>query len=139
VGKRRVGVVPTRSFSALLVVETAWWLYESYPYIRSYLDGRKSLNELQDAVSGRQKGYDVHHIVEQTPAENDGFSRDVIDGRDSLVRVPTLKHWEITGWYLRRNERFGFVSPRNYLSDKGWDERVRVGHEALRIHGVLLP
>jgi hypothetical protein len=125
--------------TALLVLEAAWWVYQNYPNIKSYLDAPKSLDELKDAVSNPEKGYDIHHIVEQTPAENDGFSRDLIDSRDNLVRIPTLKHWEITGWYARPNGDFGGLSPRAYLRGKDWQERVRIGHKALRIQGVLAP
>lgn len=122
---------------ALLVLEAAWWVYQSYPNIKSYLDPAKFLDELKDAVSNPEKGFDIHHIVEQTPAENDGFSRDLIDSRDNLVRIPTLKHWEITGWYARPNMNYGGLSPRRHLRGKSWEERTRVGHAALRQTGVL--
>ena len=93
-------------------VRIGGWLLEAYPYIKSYGDPPKYLEELQQAASQPEAGYDIHHIVEQTPAENEGYARDVIDGRDNLVRVPTLKHWEITGWYARKNIDFDFQSPR---------------------------
>jgi hypothetical protein len=31
----------------------------------------------------------------------------------------------------------GGVTPREYLKGKDWDEKTRVGLDALRIHGVL--
>lgn len=37
------------------------------------------------------------------------------------------------------NERYGGLSPREYLSDKDWDERAKVGREALILFGVLKP
>ena len=49
----------------LNLVEAASWLYEAYPYVRAYLDERKTLDELQQAVRTRGVGYDVHHIAEQ--------------------------------------------------------------------------
>jgi hypothetical protein len=73
------------------------WLYDKLPSINAYVDGPKSLEELQGDVDKPEKGYDVHHIVEQTPAAREGHPREDIDGPDNLVRVPTLKHWEITG------------------------------------------
>lgn len=121
----------------LNAVEIASWLQEGLPYIQSYLDAPKSLDELQQAVSDPQKGYDIHHIVEQTPAERSGFPRSMIDAPENLVRIPTGKHWEITGWYMTRSDRFGGVSPREYLRDKDWNERTRVGLEALTKFGVL--
>ncbi|MGB6175147.1 MAG: hypothetical protein WBF43_02135, partial [Methylocella sp.] len=40
--------------------EGAVWLYDKYPSIKAYLDGPKSLEELQSDL-GKRKGYDVHH------------------------------------------------------------------------------
>lgn len=82
------------------------------------------------------RGYDIHHVVEKTPARNEGFPQELIEG---LVRVPTLKHWQITGWYSRINEDYGYQAPRDYLRNKSWEERVKVGRRALIQHGVLKP
>jgi hypothetical protein len=35
-----------------------------------------------------------------------------------LVRIPTLKHWQITGWYMTPSEDYGGLSPRSYLRGK---------------------
>jgi hypothetical protein len=123
----------------LNIVEAGSWFYEAYPYVRSYLDDPKTLDELHQAVRTRDVGYDIHHIVEQTPAEQDGYPRSLIDGPENLVRVPTLKHWEITGWYMTGNEDYSGLSPRAYLRGKNWEERRQVGIEALVKHGVLKP
>ena len=64
--------------------ETASWLYDKLPYVRAYLDGPKSLEELQGDVGKPEKGYEVHHIVEQTPAAREGHAREDIDGPDNL-------------------------------------------------------
>jgi hypothetical protein len=82
---------------------------------------------------------DIRHIVEQAPAAREGHAHEDIDGPDNLVRIPTLKHWEITGWYMRGNERYGGLSPREYLRGKGWDERRSIGLYALERFGVLSP
>ncbi|MGH6838398.1 MAG: hypothetical protein ACREDT_06295 [Methylocella sp.] len=121
--------------------ETAAWLYDKYPFIKAYLDGPKTLEELQSAVGTPRTGTDVHHIVEQTPAARDERIPDaLIDGPDNLVRIPTLKHWEITGWFMRgHNDAYGGVSPRAYLEGNSWEERRRVGLDALKIFGVLEP
>ncbi|QBR72659.1 hypothetical protein CU048_04610 [Beijerinckiaceae bacterium] len=118
--------------------ETVAWLYDKYPFIKSYLDEPKSLDELQRNVGKPEKGYEVHHIVEQTSAERDGYSREDIDAPDNLVRIPTLKHWEITGWYMTPNEDFGYISPREYLKGKSWDAKRKVGLDALIDAGVLM-
>ena len=112
---------------------------EAYPYVRAYFDEPKTLAELQAAVSVREAGYDIHHIVEQTPADRDNFARALIDAPENLVRVPTLKHWEITAWFTTKDWRFGNLSPREYLNGKDWSERVRVGRIALIECGVLKP
>jgi hypothetical protein len=79
----------------------------------------------------------LRFIVEQTPAELDGFPRSRIDAPDNLVRVPRWKHWEINGWYQTENKEFGRLTPRHYLEGKSWEERTRVGLHALTEHGVL--
>jgi hypothetical protein len=115
------------------------WLDTDRIYFEAYQDPPKSLEELQQAVSTPKLGYDVHHIVEQTPAEQAGFSRDQIDAPENLVRIPTLKHWEINAWYQRENPKYGGLTPRNYLRDKDWTERTRVGLDALIERGILKP
>jgi hypothetical protein len=94
---------------------------------------------LHRAASTRAPGYDIHHIVEQTAAEQDGFPREVIDDPDNLVRVSRLKHQEINAWYQTKNKNYDGLSPRDYLSGRSWEVRRSVGIEALRIHGVLKP
>lgn len=77
--------------------------------------------------------------MEQTPAERDGFTRDVIDSPQNLVRIPTMKHWEINAWYQTPNSEFGGVTPRQYLSGRNWEVRQAVGLKALAKMGVLKP
>lgn len=57
--------------------------------------------------------------------------------RDRGVRVDEPAHWIIAGWYMVPNEEFDWMSPRNHLRQKSWDERVDVGHRALIEFGVL--
>jgi hypothetical protein len=63
----------------------------------------------------------------------------MIDAPDNLVRISRFKHWEITGWFGRASKEYDGLSPREYLRDKDWSERIRVGHKALIRHGVLKP
>jgi hypothetical protein len=119
------------------VLEAAHWAYKVYPYIQAYLDPPKTLDELQRAVATPKKGYDVHHVVEQTGAEKDKYPRQMIDASENLVRIPTLKHWQITGWYMTPNERFGGLTPRQYLRGKRWEARRAIGYRALVRFKVL--
>jgi hypothetical protein len=121
------------------VIEGIAWLDEFEESIRAYLDPPKTLKELQEGVSTPKKGYDIHPIVEQTPAERDKFPRSMIDGPENRVLIPRYKHWEINGWYGRPNKDFGGQSPREYLRSKDWDERTRVGLDALIQHKVMKP
>jgi hypothetical protein len=50
-----------------------------------------------------------------------------------------VKHWEITNWYKVANKKFEGLTPREYLKDKDWAERLRVGREGLIEAGVLKP
>jgi hypothetical protein len=121
------------------IVEGVSWLLEYEPSIEAYLDPPRTLEELQRAVATPKKGYDIHHIVERTSAEQDGFPPSVIDGAENLVRIPRFKHWEISAWHSRPNKQFGGRAPREFLRGKDWIERMRVGLEALIDHGVLKP
>ena len=131
-GEGTVGVL-------LSALNVASWVHDYGPFIQSYVDPPKTLEELQDAVSTPARGYDIHHIVEQTPAEQDGFPRSLIDSRENLVRIPTLKHWLITSWFATKNKNFGGLSLREYLRDKSWQERMDLGQRALIEQGVLKP
>jgi hypothetical protein len=121
------------------VIGYAYWLYDEYPYIKAAQDPPKTLGELRQAVSTPEKGYDIHHVVEQTPAQQDGYPKNMIESLENKVRIPTYKHWDVTTWYQTQNDDFGGMSPRDYLRGKSWEERTRVGLDALVLHGVLKP
>ncbi len=123
-------------------LQTAYWIaQEGTKYlaeIRAYQDPPMTLDELAYGPADRT-GYQLHHIVEQTPAEQDGFPRSQIDGDENLVYVPTLKHREISAWYQKQNPNYGGLSPRDYLRSKNWKDRRNVGIDALIEFKVLRP
>jgi hypothetical protein len=126
----------------LNALDIASWVYEEYQdyvKIQAYSDPPKTLEELQQAVSSPAAGYQIHHIVEQGPAEKEKFPRSQIDAPDNLVRIPTLRHEDINGWFGRPTKEFGWQSPREYLVGKDWAERREVGIRALIEHKVLKP
>lgn len=115
------------------------WLLTQEALVGTYNDLPRSFDELQSAVDTWRAGTDKHHIVEQTSAEEDGFSRSIIDSPENLVRIPRLKHHEITAWYNTANADFGEQSPRDYLRGRSWGVRYAVGLDALKRFGVLKP
>jgi hypothetical protein len=123
--------------TAITIIEAATWLHEHLPNMQSYFDPPKTLRELQEAVQEPKKGYDIHHIVEQGSAESGGFPRSMIDASENLVRIPRYKHWQLNSWFETPSKQFGGMSPRAYLRGVDWDERVRVGMDALIEAGVL--
>lgn len=118
------------------MIEAADW---ARPYIQSYFDTPKSLEELQRAAAEPKTGYDIHHLVERTSARNAGFPESLIDGPQNTVRIPKLKHWEVNSWFERINDNYGGLTPRQYLRNPeiGWEERVKIGTDALSEVGVL--
>lgn len=125
---------------AVKVAELSMWLYDyANARIVAYLDEPKLLHELREAVENPQPGYEIHHIVEQTPARQDGFSEEQINSPDNLVLIPTYRHWQITAWYARGNKDFGGLSPREFLRGERWEMRVSIGKQALKLYGVLKP
>lgn len=82
--------VGKRIAAFLTILDEAGWLEPAIDSIRTFADPPKSLEELQQAVSTSAPGYDIHHIVEQTSAEQDGFPRSMIDAPENLVREAIL-------------------------------------------------
>jgi hypothetical protein len=113
------------------------WLHAYLPSIISYNDPPRSLEELQQNVLNPQPGYQIHHIVEQASAEEDGFSRSQIDAPENLARIPTIRHWNINAWYQRSNDDLDGLSPREFLRGRSWEDRYAIGLHALTIFGVL--
>ena len=113
------------------------WMTYYASGLQSYNDPPRSLEELQSATAA--PGYDKHHIVEQSQAESEGYSREAIDSADNLVVIPRMKHWEINQWYQTRSPEFGWQTPRDYLEGRNWAVKRSVGLEALKITGVLKP
>ena len=124
----------------LLAMEGAYWLYQYLPYIYAYLDAPKTWEELQQ---NQGTGYDNHHVVEQW-SRRDGIPDALIDADDNQAPIPTLKHWDINGWLDTPNAAYkdsqgNDVSPRQYMRGKSWEERRRIGIDALIRFGVLKP
>jgi hypothetical protein len=106
--------------------------------IKSANDPAKTLEELQEPVGSRsQGGYQDHHIVGQHAENRARFGDSLVDSRENLVRIPVLKHIDISAWYQTGSKDFGYLSPRDYLRDKSWDEQMRVGLDLLRDRKVL--
>jgi hypothetical protein len=106
--------------------------------IKSANDPAKTLEELQEPIgTDSQGGYHDHHIVGQHAQNREQFGDSRIDSRENKVRIPVLKHIDISAWYSRGNDEYGGLSPRDYLRDKDWDEQIRVGLDRLRKHEVL--
>ena len=117
---------PSRVFvSSCHVVEGTAWLFEFEPSIEVYLNPPRSVDELRQTVSDPKKGYDIHHIVEKTSAEQDGFPTSMIHSPENLVRIPRYKHWEISSWYMTKSWALGDLSPRDYLRSRDWNQRIR--------------
>lgn len=127
-------ITPPVVQGVLAAAQAAEWLW---PYVSSTFDAPKTLEQLQQAANNPQVGYNVHHVVEQTPAKNDGFPASQIEDPSNKVLVPEVKHWQITAWFSTPNPQYGGLSPREYLKGKDWDTRVAVGLEGLREAGVL--
>lgn len=122
-------------FGALDQVEKITALTDA---IKSANDPAKTLEELQEPIgSDSQGGYHDHHIVGQHAENREQFGDSMIDSRENQVRIPVLKHIDISAWYSTGNKEFGGLSPRDYLRGKDWDEQMRIGLDILREHKVL--
>lgn len=129
----------TAYYFVTMAESVGYWLNEKHAEIKASQDPPRSLEELHNAVSQPGRGYDIHHIVEQTAARDQDFSEVLINGRDNKVRIPRYKHEEINSWFQTRNDAFDGMPPRRYLQGKSWDEHREIGLKALRDVGVLKP
>ncbi len=133
----RVGIRVTPIGRALDVYEAGYWIYDHWPYIEAYQDEPRTLDELRAAVAERKKGYDIHHIVERASGIKGNIPVSWLDGPENLVRIPTLKHWELNKWFETRIRDYGWLTPREYVVGKDKDVRFDVGLAGLRAVGVL--
>lgn len=118
--------------------EQAKWLKSWEGAIRSYSDPPKTFEELQSRVSSTSEpGYEDHHIEERSLLRQLGYTWGEVNDPNNVVRIPTLKHYEISAWYSSKSDEFGGLSPRDYLRDKDASERRRVGLLALVRYGVM--
>lgn len=108
--------------------------------IKTANDPPRTFEELQNGIgSDTQAGYHKHHIAEEAAARDAGFSESMIQGRDNLVRIPILKHIDITRYYATRELQPDGrrLSPREMLKDKNFETRRQFGLDVLRRYGVL--
>ena len=134
----RVAIILSRASLGNSLINIAAWVREhAEDRIVAYLDSPKFLDELQRGADTPKPGYDVHHIVEQTPARRDGFSEELINGWKNKVRIPTYRHWQITQWYATPQEKIGNLTPRQYLEGRTWQQRYQYGLKILRQFEVL--
>jgi hypothetical protein len=87
-------------------------------------------------VDGPHPGRDDHHIIEHGDQNND-IPRELIDGKQNIVRIPRYKHWEINAIYQTPCQELGGKTPREYLQGKSAEERYQFGLKVLRKVGVL--
>lgn len=140
--RNRWSVIVARTLFAggILAGEVGEWVWEhAKDRIIAYQEPPKTLEELRRAVGEKRPGFDDHHMVEQSPARQDGFPESRINGPDNVVRIPTYRHWQITAWYATKNDQFGGLSPRDFLRGQPWEARIAVAKHALRLFGVLKP
>ena len=133
-----------RAFGAIgafigMLSARAWAKARAHEIITS-LDPPKSMEELEAAVDVPRRGTELHHHkMEQHVSRGHGLSQSEIDAPGNRVRIPTFKHYDITGWYRTPQQRLGGLSPRQYLADKPPEEHARIGREALILFEVLKP
>jgi hypothetical protein len=133
-----------RAKALAVALQGASWLVDALPSIISYFDKPKDLRDLQDAANQpSEEGYQDHHIVEEQADSKHElsntrlFGKDQLQGSENVVRIPYWKHWEISAWYSKPNEDFGWQTPRDYMRGKSWEEQYNFGLEQLRKRQVL--
>jgi hypothetical protein len=106
--------------------------------IRTANDPPAPLGELQRrAQRPSEPGYHDHHVVNQHQYNRNRFGDDRVDQPANLVRIPHLKHIELSRWYATKNLEYGGKSPQEVLRNMSWEEQTWIGLERLRYFKVL--
>jgi hypothetical protein len=106
-------------------------------------DPAKTLEELQIKPTKNTLGYDLHHIVEQNPAnvektDFEKFTQERLDEPDNLVWVPRLRHERISAYYSETDDAdFMNRTNRDVIKQKPFDQQREIGLARLRAVGVL--
>jgi hypothetical protein len=73
--------------------------------VKSANDPARTLEELQKPIgSPSQAGYQDHHVVNQHDGNRKLFGDSRIDSRENLVRIPVVKHLDISAWYQTQQD-----------------------------------
>ena len=124
----------------LAAVWAVSWLRDRISEIVTDLDPPRTMEELLAAVAVPRAGTELHHHkMEQHVSKNRGLTQREIDAPGNRVRIPTLKHREISDWYRKPSAEFGGLTPRQYLADKPAEVHERIGIKAMIIFKVLKP
>ncbi len=123
------------------------WLGTQVGRFLSQFDDPKPLADLVAAEKNndppRKFGYETHHIVEvhrnsdDPLANSNSFSPDELESDANKVRIPYYAHRDISQFYSTPNDKYGGLSPREYLRGKSWDEQYQFGLNVMRDYGVL--
>jgi hypothetical protein len=88
---------------------------------------------------GARPGYQLHHIVEQNPANSEEFTPEQLHSTENVIEVPVYKHEAITAYYNSKPDGPGTLTVRQQLRGKSYEEQREKGLEILRKFGVLQP
>lgn len=145
-----------------LTIEAMKWLRDEFPeedldsaavrtedQIYANLQPPKTLDELEMQPPDHLLGYELHHIVEQNPANVaksgrseadwlEKFGQDALDDPSNLAYVPRLKHEQITAYYNSHYlDRRAYPRTREVVSSMDFNDQREAGLAALRYFGVL--
>jgi hypothetical protein len=118
------------------------------PGVRAVAEGAEAAGEVKRFASiyalrrylgPAGKGYQWHHIVEQTPKNLETFGAEAIHSTDNVVRVPTSVHVgknSISAFYSSSKQRFtDGRTVREWLSTQSFAAQRRFGIKTLRRFG----
>ena len=141
--------LPTELFAIASQIAT---LMATSPVALTYFDPPKDIEDLSADTQYREfasfdefkryygpagPGYEWHHIVEQNPDNQEQFTPEQIHNSENIIRVPTLKHQEISGYYSSKPEELGGDTVRQNVSRRSLEQQRSYGETELRKRGVI--
>lgn len=100
--------------------------------------GFNSFDELKRAVGSAGKGYDWHHIVEQSQIKKSGFAPEIIHNTNNIIAVDHETHLKISGYYNTKSFDFtNGLSVRDWLAGQSYEEQYEFGLNVLKMFEVI--
>lgn len=101
-------------------------------------EGKSSFRAIKKVIGDAGKGFEWHHLVEQSQIHRSGFASQAIQNPNNLVRIPSSVHRQISGYYSSIPTS-GFTNGmkiRDWLSGQSFEAQYKFGVDVTKRYGL---